>query len=48
MQAIYKDEDERKSSKIINSINTIVYTIGPSRYMEEEYLRRFGSKSFRI
>jgi len=48
MQAIYKNEDEKSSSKRTNLVGVILYTEGVSKYLEREYLRRLRSRSIRI
>ena len=48
MQVVYKNKNKGKSSRRVDSIDTIIYARKLSRYMKREYLRSFRSRSFRI
>jgi len=45
---LYKDEDEERSSKGANTVDFIIYVEKISRYVEREYIGRFGSKNIGI
>ena len=48
MQIISKNKDEIRHSRRANSVDTILYTRRISRHIEEEYIREFKIRKFRI
>ena len=44
MQVIYKDEDERSSSRRADLVYIVICVRRFSRHVERKYTRRFGSR----
>lgn len=48
MQVVYKNEDERRSSRRTDPVNFVIYTRKVSKCVEREYIRRFRSRRIEI
>lgn len=48
MQVVYKNEDERRSSRRTDPVDFVIHTRKVSKYVEREYIRRFRSKRIGI
>ena len=48
MQVVFKNENEKSSSKGTNSVGAVLYTKKISRCLEEKYFGRFRSRKFGV
>ena len=48
MQVVYKNEDERGGSRIVNLVGIIICVGGISRYLKGEHVGRFEGGVIRI
>ena len=48
MQAIFKNENERRCSGRTDSVDIVLYIREISRHLEREYIRGFKFRNFRV